>query len=500
VEKRVAELKRWQWVILWLIALLVRLGAAFALPNAELDGYSYAETIALYSERLAAGQFHLADLYGFWLPLFQLTAAILNLAIRDSLLAGQILSALCGAATCVLVFAVAKKLTESIGLALLAFGLLLVDPLHILYSAAAMTDVPFGCLILASLWFALNDRWVSAAIFAALAGGVRIEAWALIPLLPIAQFCREKRVSLLACVLLLVSPIVWFLICYAATGDFFAYFARRAAYQTDYLAFHPTRAGFVRDDVWRDVNYFLLGANPLVGVAVVVTLGVLVGQAIRGRRVGLWPPVLTSFYILSILMTLVIAYVTKQQPVILPRYGFFLLVLGLPLFAWLLHLFRLSFRAPWFVTLVTVLMLVAVVELSVWQLPVVGKVCDDFRAQKRVAGALVSELKQMKDPMARCFTDDPAVRVLSRLPRERFLRSETTPLAVAQDGRVFLFYLRIQNVTHLVFLNTEVSLPVELLPELGETVGQSTDNFQFVAMQPSDFGPSIWLYRLKGGD
>src|ERR1700737_3296032 len=94
------------WIILWLVALVARLPAAFLLPNPEQDAYSYAEIIA----RLSANFAHLqsADLFGFWLPLFPLAAAIPNLWIDNPLLVGKILSALCGSTSCVLVFAISE--------------------------------------------------------------------------------------------------------------------------------------------------------------------------------------------------------------------------------------------------------------------------------------------------------------------------------------------------------------------------------------------------------
>jgi uncharacterized membrane protein len=161
------------WIILWLLALVTRLWAAFYLPNAEQDGYSDAITIARLSTALASGHFHLADLYGFWLPLFQFVAALPNVWINDPLLCGKVLSGLCGATSCILVFAIAQRLTTQIFLSYAAFTLVLLSPLHLLYSAACMTDIPFGCLLLASLFFVLEEKWMAAFICAALAGGVR---------------------------------------------------------------------------------------------------------------------------------------------------------------------------------------------------------------------------------------------------------------------------------------------------------------------------------------
>src|SRR3954451_8193484 len=109
------------WIVLWLLALATRLWAAFYLPNAEQDGYSDALTIERLSTALASGHFRLADLYGFWLPLFQLAAAVPNIWIHDSLLSGKVVSAFCGAASCVLVFAIAQRLTTQVFLSYAVF-------------------------------------------------------------------------------------------------------------------------------------------------------------------------------------------------------------------------------------------------------------------------------------------------------------------------------------------------------------------------------------------
>src|SRR3954451_6408534 len=104
------------WIVVWLLALATRLGAAFYLPNAEQDGYSDAETIGRLSTALGAGHFHLTDLYGFWLPLFQFVAAIPDIWLHDPLLCGKLVSGICGAISCMLVFVIAHRLTNQAAL------------------------------------------------------------------------------------------------------------------------------------------------------------------------------------------------------------------------------------------------------------------------------------------------------------------------------------------------------------------------------------------------
>jgi hypothetical protein len=494
-DKIVRTPRMWIWALLWSIALAVRLSAAFLLPNAERDGYSYAETIAWLSANL--GHLRLADLFGFWLPLFQLTAAIPNVWVHDPLLTGKIVSGLFGAASCVLVFAITQKLTRSVALASLTFVLVVCNPLHILYSAASMTDVPHACLILASVWFCLQERWLFAAIFAAIAESVRIEAWTLILLLPLLQFIRERRVPFIALCLLVLPPLTWLVICHLATGDPLASFADRVRYNASYLDFNPARRSFTLADINRDVIYFLLGANPIVFLAIIAAGGLSIFQAIRQPNRLSWPATVIIAYAFALFGFVLLAYITKRQPVLFPRYGLIFFTLGLPLLAWLLQFvlahwkrFRLAQCAA-----------VAAIALSLWQsmrqIPVIFKVLDDFRAHQQVAQVIAAALQQSHEENFRCFADDAAIRVLSGLPVERFAQSNTTPLTVRQNAADFETYLHQQNVTYLVFTAIEDSLPVTFYPELGRSPRVDVGHFEFVSVAFSPFGPDVWLYRLR---
>jgi hypothetical protein len=261
------------WSAVWLIALTTRILAALFLPNAEQDAYSYTETIARMSASLGAGHFCLADLFDFWLPLFPFTAALLNVWIGQPLLIGKILSALCGATSCALVLAITAKLTRGIQFAWLAFALIVCNPLHILYSAAAMTDVPHAALILASLCFVLDKRWLIAAIFAALAEAMRIEAWVLIIVLPVLQLIYERRISIVVMSILFLPPLLCFGISNAAAGDPFAFFAERVRYLHAYLDFAPSRRAFSFADISQDLTYFFIGANRLVFLIMIASAG-----------------------------------------------------------------------------------------------------------------------------------------------------------------------------------------------------------------------------------
>ena len=487
----------WTWTVLFFLAFSTRLMAAFILPNAEQDGYSYAEIITRWSSDLSTGHFRLTDLFGFWLPLFQLATAVPNIWIGNSLLAGKIVSALCGAVSCLLVFAITKRLTRSVFLAWLGFAFLVSSPLHILYSAACMTDVPEGCLILASLWFVTQRRWVLAAIFGALAEGVRVEPWVLVIVLPLLQLAYERRISMLSLAILLFPPLVWLGLGQLATGDPLAFLAKRARYQASYMDFYLTRHGFTFADVRQDIEYFLLGANRGVVLAGIAAGVLSISQAVRRHRL---PPLAVTAilgYAVALCGFIFFAYLTKRQPVLFPRYGLIFFSLGLPLLLWL---FQYSFR-PSMLSWIPKLLSVVAMAICLWeatrQLPIISKVFADYRAHQQIAQTLAAAFQQSPNFDQRCFSDDAAVRVLSRLPADRFLRSETTVPSAKRDASSFEFYLHQEHVRFLVYMNIEDSLPAKFYPELRHNAQADTGIFQFVAFAPSPFAADVGLFRLR---
>jgi hypothetical protein len=394
----------------------------------------------------------------------------------------------------VLVFAITKKLTPNLWLSFIAFALVLFCPLHLLYSAACMTDVPHLCLVLASVWLIMDERWIGAAVFAALAEAVRIEAWVFVWLIPLLQFLRQRRISIVVVATVLFSPLAWLIISYIATGDFLAYLAERARYHANYLDFYPTRHGYAWADIKTDIDYFFMGANRTVFTSAIVVMGLSILPAIRrGHRIY-WPVVIISSYVIALLGFLIFAYVTKRQPVILPRYSLVIFALGLPLFAWLLHLLGDNWK-PRPVAICFMALAVAL-SMSDWQkqIPIISKVFDDFHAHQQVAQRIAGELQRASDPNAHGFSDDVAVRVLSGLSPARFARSALAPSAAWQDVNDFESYLRQMNVAYLVFTRVEDSLPAKFYPELGRSA-RDVGRFHLVTLAPSSFGPDVWLYQ-----
>ena len=176
------------WPILVTISAIPRIAGAFFLPNAFGDAYVYIRDIGTMSTKLSRGTFALTDLYGFWLPLYQFISALINVFVRNGFYAGKIVSAIFGVGACLLIYSITLRLTASNTAAFFGFLLAALNPLHITYSASAMTDVPHAFFVLATLYFVLQRGWVLAAVFAALAGLTRVESWMFIALIPLIQF------------------------------------------------------------------------------------------------------------------------------------------------------------------------------------------------------------------------------------------------------------------------------------------------------------------------
>ncbi|MDX6289742.1 MAG: Dolichyl-phosphate-mannose-protein mannosyltransferase, partial [Blastocatellia bacterium] len=143
------------WLALVIVSAIPRVLGAFVLPNAFGDAYVYIRTIGDWSIKLSAKTFAITDLYGFWLPLYQFISAVINVFVGNGFYTGKVVSALFGVGSCVLVYKTTLQLTANRAAALLSFVLMALNPLHIFYSASAMTDVPHAFFVMASLYFVL---------------------------------------------------------------------------------------------------------------------------------------------------------------------------------------------------------------------------------------------------------------------------------------------------------------------------------------------------------
>jgi len=480
------------WLILVLVAAVPRVLGAFFLPNAFGDAYVYIRDIGVMSTKLSSGRFAFADLYGFWLPFYQFISAVVNLFVRNGFYSGKIVSALFGVGSCLLIYSIVLRLTTNRAAALLSLALIALNPLHTFYSASAMTDVPFAFFVLASLYFVLSRGWVLAAIFAALAGLTRIEGWMLIVLIPVIQLLRERRISFVALAVMCVPPLLWFYISWKATGDWLACFRSRQQYHDWLMAANPALArvsfgGILRDGVVLLVStdVAVLSASFIAGWFVLKRLGRYRRAQAGTHEDRILAPVVFFFAFLGFLLT---AYLTRQAPIIFPRYGLLLFSLGIPILAWTFLMFRQG-KPQWARTLLISIIVICVLDWGIQFAGAVGTV-NQYRAQRSVADYLRDHyLPAIDGPI---FSDEGNVTALSGIAPDKFLTSSDAP----KDREAFLTFLREKNVEYLVFNKQVGSTPAKLFPDL--EYGGSIGPFEPLTHSNAAFlNTNIWLYRVR---
>lgn len=479
------------WLTLVIVSSIPRVLGAFVLPNAFGDAYVYIRTIGDWSTRLSAKTFAIKDLYGFWLPAYQFISAVINVFVGNGFYTGKVVSALFGVGSCVLVYNITLRLTANRAAALLSFALISLNPLHIFYSASAMTDVPHAFFVLASLYFVLRRGWILAAVFAALAGLTRVESWMFLALLPLIQFARERRISFPALAILLVPPLFWFYISWKATGDWLACFKARQQYHDWLLAINPALAHFSLVAVLKDGATLLISADIAVLMASFVT-GWFVARRLpdlltrRAKSDDLQLILAPAIFFFAFLGLLSIAYITHQQPIIFPRYGLILFSLGIPMLAW--SFLILKQRKPqWARALLISVAAICVFDWNVQFVAALGSL-NQYRAHRVVADYLRDHYQP--GDRTRIFSDEGTVTVLSGIAEEKFLTTSEAP----KDREGFLAFLKEKNVEYLVFIKKIDSTPAKLFPELEH--GGGIDSYEPVMNSRSRFmRTNIWLYR-----
>jgi Gpi18-like mannosyltransferase len=481
------------WLVLIVAVALPRILGAFFLPNGFGDAYVYIHDIGTQSTKISTGAFRLTDLFGFWLPLYQLISAVLNLFVRNGFYSGKLVSAIFGVGVCLFVYAVTLTITSNRKAAVLIFLLIALNPLHIFYSASAMTDVPHAFFVLGALYFVLKKKWVVAAIFAALAGSTRVESWMFIALIPLIQILRERRVSIVAVLIMIVPPLFWFYISWRATGNWLACFRQRQQYLEWLLMMNPAIAHFSLMNVLRDGATLLVSSDIAVLIASFIAAGFVGRQLLKVRRQKLseetqmiLPPVVFFFAFFCLLL---VAYLTHQQPIIFPRYGLILFTLGLPTLAW--TFLRVKNQKPLRARAILIgIIVICCLDASIQFAGAVGTI-NQYHAQREVADYLRDHFDAKSN--SRIFCDDGTVKVLSGIPEERFVTSSSAPL---EAGR-FSDFLTEMNVEYLVFVLNQPSVPNRLFPDL--EYGKRYGPLEPVINARARFLPTeIRLYRVTG--
>ena len=479
-----------RWAILIAVAALPRMIGAIFLPNAFGDAYVYIQEIGNLTTKISHHSFRLTDLFGFWLPLYQFISAAFNLVINNGFYSGKVVAALFGAAACLLVYLITEKLTKNTTAATWMFLLIALNPLHIFYSASAMTDVPHAFFVLAALYFVLMGNWIVAAVFGALAGFTRVESWMLIALIPCLQFVRERRISIAAVLVLVVPPLLWFYVSWRATGNWLACFIQRQEYHDWLLRMNPAIAHFGLMNILKDTATLLVSSDIVVLVASFVAVSVVLKrfqQILKPRAQtddvsDILPPVCFFFVFLSLLL---IAYLTRQQPIIFPRYGLILFSLGLPMVAWT-FLWMRKLKPQLTRRVLLLVGTIFVIDFGIQFVGVVGTV-KQYRVQRAVADYLRDHFDAASD--AQIFCDDGTVRVLSGIEANRFLTSAQAP----EGTEAFRTFIKTNRIEYVVVANNQGASP-EITMRDGES--PEFESFEPVLHRRTSCLPTnIWLLK-----
>lgn len=486
------------WSFLFAVAAVPRLLGAFFLPNTFGDAYVYIRDIGTLSTKIKAGTFVITDVYGFWLPLYQFIAAVINVFVGNGFYTGKLVSALAGVGVCLLVYAITLRIVQHQTAALLLFLLIALNPQHIMNSASAMTDVPHALFVLGSLYFVLKKRWMVAAVFAALAGLTRVESWMLIGLIPAIQFWKERRVSLPALLIMLFAPLFWFYVSWKATGDWLACFKARDQYKDWLLTQNPALAEFSLKGVIQDAALLVSGIDPAVLCAALFAGWLVLSRSKKSsaengdaaktasKAESVLPLLIFFFPFLALLL---VAYLTHQQPIIFPRYGLILFSLGIPILAW--AYFAMVRRRPhWSRRILIATVALCLLNGSAQFIGGVGEL-NRYRAQRRVADYLRDRFDMNSG--TKIFCDEGTVRTLSGMSEDRFLTSADAPKARDE----FLAFLENQNVDWLVVVIKDDSLPRRLFRDASQ-YGDPIGPYEVVSDSHSQFlRIHIWIYRRK---
>lgn len=470
-----------------------RVLAAFLLANPDGDAYAYIDNIERWRTSLSAGTFSIKTLFGFWLPAYQFICAVICLFVDHPIYVSKLVSAVCGMGICLLVFHITLRLVARRIIAILAFLLIALNPLHIYFSAFSVTDVPHAFFVLGSLYFTIEKRWMLAASFAAVAGSMRVESWMLIALLPMLQLFVERRLSLRACGILALAPLLWFYISWDATGNPFEYFDTRKRYVDGLLATYSYLANLTLERIEWDIGRLIYSANITVMIGCFVgawlTVKRLIGFKFRRVSEDLFGILAALVFYFSFLGFLILAYFTRNQTDIYERYGLIVFALGIPILSW--TLVAIADWKPYLARMLTglvVLVCFADLDSQFGDIP-------DYIAQANPQQILANNINKIHEanPSTRIFCDDATVQALSGMPPVKFLGSSNSP----DDRELFLTYLKENGVEYIVYSDTEASTMTKLFPELSNGIGSELFHLSIPATR-KDWHGRIWLYRFQG--
>jgi hypothetical protein len=312
----------------------------------------------------------------------------------------------------------------------------------------------------------------------------------LIAIVPTIELMRRRRVPVVSTLILLLAPTLWLFICWQATGNPLASFQAHDEYVLARLAAHPEFNQVTLARTWEDANRLIYSLNLAVFAGCLASLWLLFRQW-RTERAWLKATHLmvgASFFF-AYFSFIVVAYLTKNQSDIWPRYGLVMFSLGLPLLAYSAQqVFRSS-------SILAKASLAAVLVLGAVQFKNQAFDLKYFLASPDRSQEIAYYLKQeySADRSIKVFCDHPQIRVVSGIPREQFYDSFKVPKA-PNDKEGFINFLRANGIKYLVIPKEhETSTPSQLFPGLVKDTGGLLEG---VIPAPDDVRTDS-LYRVR---
>jgi hypothetical protein len=298
---------------------------------------------------------------------------------------------------------------------------------------------------------------------------------------------------------MIVSPPLWFYVCWKATGSAMAYFETRNRYLAEYVAANPAVTTFSSQRLILDWKRLIVSTNLAVLCSCLAAALMIVKMAIRRKIDWRMGPqkfqaasldfagvTAADIFFFSNLGFLLLAYFTGSQPDIWSRYGLTFFVLGLPVTAW---------------TFLTITerrskIILAAAILAVFAYHTKDQVrevvsCVSEESAKTVVAAYLKDVHK-NDPGLRIYCDEGNTRALTGLSYDRFLTAYNLPA----DPGALLKRFDEAGVKYVVCTNWETSTLTRFFPELRE--GKGGDVFQPVSHARSKHsGMEVWVYRFR---
>src|SRR5262249_22872110 len=241
--------------------------------------------------------------------------------------------------------------------------------------------------------------------------------------------------------------------------------------------------------VWLDVNRLAYSVNLAVLAGCFAALVLLVRTWFKRKtvttdsRVG--EMLICALFFFAYFGFIWLAYLTKNQSDIWPRYGLIMFTLGLPVLAYTAQQIYLSPSIPARAAL-GIALAAGAAHFKSQAVDLVRFEQDRDRSQ-----IIANYLKEAyaADRSIKIFCDHPEVRVISGIPLNRFYNSFGAP----RDREGFRQFLRTNRISFLVIpQEPEISTPSQLFPEIIREPGL----FEGVIPAPDEQRADS-LYRIR---